>query len=329
MLLRRVVLIGAEGTRELSKTLFGALLLLVLTLGATPATAQTKPAPAYTVREVLSRAEARLDYLEAATTFDRLMDKASDTAATRAPVARLVDATRQMAGPRPSDAYKLAAVRKAIYDAGAWNHDRAFSYDLNDPFGAQVKSKMLSAYVRTRKGNCVSMPVLFLIVADRLGLKVRLAAAPLHLFVRYTDPSGADHNLEATSGGHEARDEWYRQNLPMTDRSVESGIYMRTLSKRETVAAMALPVLDFLLDEGRYEEAAEVAEAILVASPRDVCARVKKGSALTRLIQTEYHDKYPDPALIPPALRARLRLLAIGNDNAFRDAEALGWTPAQ
>jgi hypothetical protein len=69
---------------------------------------------------------------------------------------------------------------------------------------------MLSTYVRTRKGNCVSMPVLFLIVADRIGLKVRLAAAPLHLFVRYTDAAGADHNLEATSGGHEAPAELYR-----------------------------------------------------------------------------------------------------------------------
>ena len=59
-------------------------------------------------------------------------------------------------------------------------YNRPFTYDLKDPLGQQVRSKMLSTYVRTRKGNCVSMPVLFLIVADRLGLKVRLAAAPLN-----------------------------------------------------------------------------------------------------------------------------------------------------
>jgi regulator of sirC expression with transglutaminase-like and TPR domain len=281
--------------------------------------------PAQAVREILNRPESRLDYLEAAIAFDRLIDKNSPIPATRATVARLVDAARQMAGPRPSHAYKLAAVRQAIYVAGAWNYNRPFSYDLDDPFGAQVRSKMLSSYVRTRKGNCVSMPVLFLIVTDRIGLNVHLAAAPLHLFVRYTDPAGIDHNLEATSGGHEARDIWYRQNLPMSDRAIESGIYMRTLSRRVTVAAMASMVLDVLLAERRYQEAADVADAILAANPRDAYVMVKKGSAIAGLMQSEYYDRYPDPNHIPPRLLPRYRLLAGANEKAFRDAEALGW----
>jgi regulator of sirC expression with transglutaminase-like and TPR domain len=305
------------------------LMPITLALSAAASAAQVTPTPAETIHEILSRPEARLHYLDAATTFDRMISKSSDTAATRATVARLVDAARQMAGPRPTDAYKLAAIRKAIYDAGAWNHNRAFSYDLSDPFGTKANSRLLSTYVRTRKGNCVSMPILFLIVADRLDLKVRLAAAPLHLFVRYTDPAGADHNLEATSGGHRARDEWYRQNLPMTDRSIESGIYLRTLTKRETVAAMALSVLDFLIAERRYQEAVDVADAILAASPRNAYAMVKKGSAAAGLMQTEYHDLYPDPALVPPALHARYRMLAEANAKAFGEVEALGWTAAQ
>ncbi len=285
---------------------------------------RAEPVPAEVVRAFLSQREPRLDFLEAAVTFDRLIDRNSDGSATRILVARLEDAARQMAGPKPSDAYKLAAVRKVIHVSGLWNHNRPFTYDLADPLGEKVKSKMLSTYLRTRKGNCVSMPVLFLIVADRIGLKVRLAAAPLHLFVRYTDPAGADHNLEATSGGHEARTEWYRTNLPMSDRAVQSGIYMRTLSKRETIAAMATSVQDFLMAEGRYQEAAAVADAILAVSPRDAYAMVKKGSAMGGILQAEFHGKYPNPALIPPALRSRYAVLAAANDKAFRDAEALG-----
>jgi regulator of sirC expression with transglutaminase-like and TPR domain len=305
------------------------LLLLAIVLAPAPAIVRAQPTAAEVVGEVLSRPEGRLNYLDAATAFDRLIDKDSDITTTRATVARLVDAARQMAGPKPSDAYKLAAVRKAIYAPGAWNHNRGFSYDLADPLGGQPGSKLLSTYVRTRKGNCVSMPILFLIVADRMGLKVGLGAAPLHLFVRYTDPAGTDHNLEATSGGHRARDEWYRQNLPMSDRAIESGIYMRTLSKRETVAAMATSVMDFLLAERRYQEAVNVADAILGASPRDAYSMVKRGSAMAHLMQTEYHDRYPDPALVPPALVPRYRLLAEANQKAFSDAEALGWAPPQ
>jgi hypothetical protein len=31
-------------------------------------------------------------------------------------------------------------------------------------------------------------------------------------------------NLETTSGGHPARAIWYRQQMPMPDRAVESGL---------------------------------------------------------------------------------------------------------
>lgn len=306
-----------------------AFLIATLFVFAVPAPVLGSVSPAQAVGEILRRPDARLDYLEAAIAFDRMIDSESDASATRALVARLVDASRQMAGPSPSDRYKLAAVRQAIYVSGAWNYNRPFTYDLADPLGTQVRSKMLSTYVRTRKGNCVSMPMLFLIVADRLGLKVRLAAAPLHLFVRYTDPAGADHNLEATSGGHEARAEWYRTNLPMTDRAIQSGLYMRTLSKRETVAQMAASVLDFLMAERRFQEATDVADAMLAVNSRDGYALAKKGNALGEMMKAEFLDQYPVPALIPPELRRRYAMLAVANEKAFRDAEALGWEPAR
>jgi regulator of sirC expression with transglutaminase-like and TPR domain len=305
------------------------MLLLVLLIAATPAFASSYQTPSEAVKEILSGPHSGLDYLDAAVAFDRLIDRDSDPAASRATVVRLADAARQMAGPKPNDTYKLAALRQAIYVSGAWNYNRPFSYDLADPLGQQVRSKMLSTYVRTRKGNCVSMPVLFLIVADRIGLKVRLAAAPLHLFVRYTDASGVDHNLEATSGGHEAPADLYRRNMPMSDRAIQSGLYMRTLTKRETIAHMAASVLDFLMAERRYQEAADVANAMLAVNPRDAYALVKKGTAMGEMMKAEFRDKYPVPALIPPALRPRYAMLAAANDKAFRDAEALGWEPAK
>jgi regulator of sirC expression with transglutaminase-like and TPR domain len=303
--------------------------ILLISVTATASGARARPIANEAVAGVLRQPESKLDFLEAAVTFDQVIDQSSDISATRATVARLADAARQMAGPEPTDAYKLAAVRQAIYVSGAWNYNRPFTYDLADPLGEKVKSKMLSTYVRTRKGNCVSMPVLFLIVADRIGLKVRLAAAPLHLFVRYTDPAAVDHNLEATSGANEAPAEIYRRNMPMSARAIRTGLYMRTLSKRETVAQMAVSVLDFLMAERRYQEAADVADAMLAVNPRDAYALVKKGSAMAEMMKAEFQDKYPVPALIPPALRSRYATLAAANDKAFRDAEALGWEPTR
>jgi regulator of sirC expression with transglutaminase-like and TPR domain len=289
--------------------------------------AAPRPAPAYAIRETLQQPESKLDYLQATIAFEKLIDSANDATITEAMVARLVDAARQMAGPNPTDTYKLAAIRKAIYDSGPWNYNRAFSYDLADPFGQKLGNRQLSTYIRTRKGNCVSMPTLFLIVADRMGLNVQLATAPLHMFVRYTDKAGAVSNLEATSGGHAARDAWYREKMPMTDRAIESGAYMRTLTKRETVAELATTVMDALIDQSRFQEAVDVADAILAVNPRESYVMAKKGTALAGMMQAEFVDKYPNPQLIPPNLRLRYRQLAEMNEAAFKAAEALGWEP--
>ncbi len=90
-----------------------ALFIFISFLATVPAL-RAEPMTAAVVRTVLNQPEPRLDFLAAAVTFDRLIDNNSDGSATRALVARLEDAARQMAGPKPSEAYKLAAVRQAI-----------------------------------------------------------------------------------------------------------------------------------------------------------------------------------------------------------------------
>jgi len=65
---------------------------------------------------------------------------------------------------------------------------------------------LLQRYLTTRRGNCITMPILFLALGQRLGLTMTLAEAPLHVFVKYTDDDGAVWNLEATSGGGVTRD---------------------------------------------------------------------------------------------------------------------------
>lgn len=291
------------------------------------AVGQTTGTPAAAVREVLSVPDGRLDYARAKLAFDRIIDPSLNVEATLAEVERLASSATAIAGPNATPERKLSALRQVIYQSGAWNGDRPFSYDLADPLGQNVRNKLLSTYLATRRGNCVSMPVLMLLVGERMGLNLSLSTAPLHVFVRYTDPAGRVMNLEATSGGHPARTSWYRRNLPMTDRSIESGLYMRTLSRREAVAHMASTIVDFLMVERRFQEAVEVAEVILRHYPRDGYTLVKLGSAYGELMRVEFIERFPIPAMIPHALRQRYMIFAGQNLRAFQAAEALGWEP--
>lgn len=266
-------------------------------------------------------------YLQAKLALDDLISPTP--AAVSREIGVFVDAIRQMAGPNPTVPYKVAAIRRVIYERGPWNGNRPFGYDLADPFGLRVENKLLSTYMRTRLGNCVSMPTLFMILAERVRLDASFVIAPLHVFIRFTHPERGLTNIETTSGAHFARDEWYRENMPVSDRAIENGVYMRALTKPEGIALLATTVLEYLKRERRYHDVVEVADVILRANPRDALTMVKKGTAFGMMMQAEFHHRFPTPADIPPTLQARYRMLAELNRRAFEDAERLGWEPSE
>lgn len=282
--------------------------------------------PARQVADALSASDGQLDYAKAKIAFDQIVDSSIDGHAVEAQIDRLVAAARAKADPTAPYLVRLRAVREVIYDSGPWNDNRPFAYDLKDPFGQTLRHKLLADYLQTRLGNCVSMPLLFLIVSDRAGIpNVALAQAPLHYFIRITLRDGRQVNIETTSGGYPARDEYIRQNMPMTDRALQSGMYMRPLTKREAIADMATNVADNLLAEGRYEDVIAVEEVVLKNFPLDVYAMLKEGTAYARLTKTEFEDKYPSEDQIPPELRPRYEMLIAKNKELFDRAEALGW----
>jgi regulator of sirC expression with transglutaminase-like and TPR domain len=230
-----------------------------------------------------------------------------------------------MAGENRGPDWKFGALRTMLYDPGPWNGESPFLYDHTDPDGQGPLVRLLPHYLETRRGNCVSMPILFLILAERLGLDVSLVIGPLHMLVRYRDESGRLHNIETTSGGHPAREEWLREIFDIRDRALETGIYLRSLPRREAIAQMASTVVEHLFDRGRFEEAIQVGETILFYAPRDVHTMVTLGTACSHLLQIGFKDKYPTPDRAPREAQARALVLARRNEALFAEAEALGW----
>ncbi|WP_154666859.1 hypothetical protein [Chania multitudinisentens] len=82
------------------------------------------------------------------------------------------------------------------------------------------------------------MPILFLLLGERVGFELTLALALQHVLVKYRDDTGTCYNTETTSGGGFARDSWVRQQMPMSDLAIQTGIYLRSLSKREVAIVM-------------------------------------------------------------------------------------------
>jgi regulator of sirC expression with transglutaminase-like and TPR domain len=276
------------------------------------------------VRDILSPPEDAIDYARAKLALDKLVDPATDVESTLRYIDRMIADIRLMTPPNAPDIEKLRDVRRYLYVSGPWNGNRPVSYDLNDPYGHVIRTKLLARYLASHRGNCVSMPTLFLILADRMGLRVTLSVAPNHEFLKYIDAAtGKVYNIEATSGGYPATDDWYRSQMPMSDKSVANGIYLKTLSRKQTVALMAEIVLEDSLNKGRYRDVIEVADALLGIYPAQALFLVQKGSAYEGLICERFQRKYPNGD-IPAELQPEAISLRKNADSAFDRAELLG-----
>ena len=100
--------------------------------------------------------------------------------------------------------------------------------EANDP-----NSLFLHTVLDEKRGYCLSLSVLYLSLAERLGLPMYGVVVPGHFFVRFDDGK-MRFNIETTGGGGTATDEQYIEkfNVPQANRD---GIYLKNLNKIQTL----------------------------------------------------------------------------------------------
>jgi len=303
-----------------------AILLLCL-----PITAVFAQSPENAPAQLQARTEALFeqgrDLLDVKLSVDSIVDPATNAQAVKTLIDRMADDVEAMAGEGAKSAETLAALKRYLYESGAWNGNRPFQYDLDDPLGEKPANRLLQRHLTTRRGNCITMPMLMTFVGQRLGLKMTLAEAPLHVFIKYTDDDGAVWNLEATSGGGFTRDVWYRQKLPMSDTAVANGVYLRPLSHEEATALIASFLVEHQIDAGAFENAIAVSDVLLRHYPSFAYGLVKKGSAYSSLLRRELAGTYTRMEDIPADLKVKADQWYGQNMQAFAKAEAMGWRP--
>lgn len=310
----------------MKKTWPSFILFFLFYLTATRAVCANIDAPKLqTVERLLSVPEQKIDLAYSKLTIDSLVDPEISIATNMTRLDVMIDAINGMAGANASSDQKLAAIRTYIYQPGPWNDDKPFKYDLDDPLGRHIPSKLLGNYMDSKLGNCVSMPFLFIALADRMGLKVTASTAPEHVFVKYTSPAGNIINLETTSGAHPSRNEWIRKNMPMTDLAVQNGVYLKTLSKKETVVVMAVVLLEDAMKDERYGTVLNLTDILLRYYPNYAPLHVHRGSAAYKILEKQFYSQYPTPKDIPYEKRGFYQHMSGLNRSAFQTAEQLGW----
>ncbi|KQU77218.1 MULTISPECIES: transglutaminase family protein [unclassified Rhizobacter] len=310
--------------------------IAALLLSCAAAFAQDAPLPkpvAFTahlqsITAALEKPDEELDLGEFILTLQRMIDPSIDVPGNLKRLDRMATEINATLPLMANSRVKVEALRKYLYMAGPWNDNRPFRYDLEDPLGKNLRNKLLSSYLDSRKGNCVSMPSLFVVLGQRIGLDVTLATVPRHIFVKYRDEGGQLYNIEATSGGGFARDVWMRQLYVMTDLSLRTGIYMRPLSKKEAAVEMVDTLLEFYAANGVLQPRVDLALLLLAHAPKHVNGMLHLAAAYGWMAEVSYMLDYnsPDPRM-PLKERLKYRELSRQVMEWEQRARALGWRP--
>ncbi|MGD1842912.1 MAG: hypothetical protein ACFB0B_18765, partial [Thermonemataceae bacterium] len=146
-----------------------------------------------------------------------------------------------------------------------------FRYDFEDYWGREDHTKMfVTKLLRTGSGNCHSMPLLYLLVAEALETKASLAFAPNHSYVMFQDEAGKWLNYEATNQ-FMASDQLMMGSGFIKAEAIQHGIYMTPLSKKEAVAQCLVDLtLGYEAKFGMDDTIAHFVSPIPKHAPRDI-----------------------------------------------------------
>lgn len=227
------------------------------------------------------------------------------------------------------DMAKLMIAQMVIYQPGWWNEQRVYRYDQSDPLGDKGDNRLLSTYIDTRLGNCVSMPTFYMAVLQRVdaGLELFGVELPHHLFFRMRNrQTGAWINMEATNGTT-ARDIWLAQQTGVSEAQIKSGFYMKNLTKKQYLAVLMRDLEGRAVAAGDWSAALRLNALIERVDPDAVWVRVNRAAILH--LQVEAMVKAAEAAgrSLTPEEVALAREKSARGEELFAWARLRGWTP--
>lgn len=202
---------------------------------------------------------------------------------------------RQFIAANGLERYKTGrnlALTEYFFHPYSGNGYKPFTYDFDEAandknFARQFVIPLMS----THKGQCRSLPMYYRILAEAIGADACIAYAPAHMFIRYRNDDGLYPeewvNVELTT--HQITPEfWYREHFEISDRQVETRVYLHPLTDRETVAAQLADLAFGYRKKCRRYDAFTLrcADKSLAYYPQNPKAEIIRGNSLDALRQT-------------------------------------------
>lgn len=150
----------------------------------------------------------------------------------------------------------LALFRDSTFTTGADGAVRLvkkpYYYDFDDYMGDKDERKMfVTKLLAEGSGNCHSLPLLYKILAEELGLEAFLSYSPNHCFIKHRDERGRWHAIELTWPRY-VNESVYWKSGGIKNEAVESKLYLDTVGTYRTAGECLVDLAQGWIDKIDY-----------------------------------------------------------------------------
>ena len=215
-----------------------------------------------------------------------------------------------------SDVQKLRTLNHYFY------HELGFAGNVNDYY--DPANSYLQRVIECRRGIPISLAVIYIELAQQIGLEIRGVSFPGHFLMKLSVPSG-EIILDPFNGASLSREELEERLAPYVGDYYQPDLslatYLQTAQPRAILARMLHNLKALFSERGNWERMLEVQQRLVVLLPGEVTERRDRGIAYSHLdcpheavedLQA-YLEEYPD-ASDAPRLRVRVEELRGAGD---------------
>ncbi|MEC3876030.1 hypothetical protein [Chryseobacterium salviniae] len=158
------------------------------------------------------------------------------------------------------------------------NH-KAFEYDFKDYMGQKDYSKMfVSKLLKTGTGQCHSMPLYYLMLAEAMNTEAYLSLAPNHSYIRFVDDEGKLRNMELTNGMFPT-DNAFLESGYIKSEALQNKIYLENLTKKELLGMAYFDLARGYVSKFGYDEFVnKVIDKALELYPNGIAPNMEKAN---------------------------------------------------
>jgi len=216
---------------------------------------------------------------EAALAIAQDVDPQLDLAATQAEIDRLAAKLQRRLAPDASSIQKLRMLNHFFYQ------ELGFAGNVNDYYDPD--NSYLHRVISTRRGIPISLAVLYMELAQQIGLNVKGISFPGHFLMKLSVQAG-DIVLDPFSGASLSREELEERLEPYFEQQgygveIPLASYLHAAHPRDILVRMLRNLKALFIDHMRWQQVLAVQQRLVILLPDEISERRDRGLAYAHL----------------------------------------------